>query len=51
MRRTKPYLIYKKTRDSRGIQLLLGFKNLPSTVRYFDLEVEDALEMSESIKV
>lgn len=51
MRRTKPYLIYKKTKDSRGIQLLLGCKILPSIVRYFDIEVEDALGMSEFIEV
>lgn len=34
MRRTKPYLIYKKTKNLRVIQILLGHKKLESTVRY-----------------
>lgn len=51
MRRTKPYLIYKKTKNFRVIQLLLGHKNLESTVRYLGIEVDDALEISESIEV
>jgi integrase len=34
IRRTKPYLIYKKTKNLRVIQLLLGHKKLESTVRY-----------------
>lgn len=51
MRRTKPYLIYKKTKNPRGIQLLLGDKNLESIVRYLGIEADDALEISESIEV
>jgi len=51
MRRTKPYLIYKKTKNLRVIQLLLGHKKLESTVRYPGIEVDDALEISESIEV
>ncbi|WP_413739600.1 tyrosine-type recombinase/integrase [Sodalis sp. RH14] len=51
MRRTKPYLIYKKTKNLRVIQLLLGHKKLESTVRYLGIEVDDALEISESIEV
>ncbi|MBT8499084.1 hypothetical protein DH20_04560 [Pantoea agglomerans] len=51
MRRTKPYLIYKKTMNLRVIQLLLGHKKLESTVRYLGIEVDDALEISESIEV
>lgn len=47
----KPYLIYKKTRNFRVIQLLLGNKKLESTVRYLGIEVDDALEISESIEV
>ncbi|MEN4892709.1 tyrosine-type recombinase/integrase [Erwinia billingiae] len=50
MRRTKPYLIYKK-KNIRVIQLLLGHKKLESTVRYLGIEVDDALEISESIEV
>lgn len=51
MRRTKPYLIYKKTKNLRVIQLLLGHKKLESTIRYLGIEVDDALEISESIEV
>jgi len=51
MRRTKPYLIYKKTKNLRVIQLLLGQKKLESTVRYLGIEVDDALDISESIEV
>lgn len=51
MRRTKPYLIYKKTKNLRVIQLLLGHKKLESTVRYLGIEVDDALEISESVEV
>ncbi|WP_287816708.1 tyrosine-type recombinase/integrase, partial [Idiomarina sp.] len=51
MRRTKPYLIYKKTKNLRVIQLLLGHKKLESTVRYLGIEVDDALDISESIEV
>ncbi|WP_337022239.1 tyrosine-type recombinase/integrase [Pantoea anthophila] len=45
MRRTKPYLIYKKTKNFRVIRLLLGHKKLESTVRYLGIEVDDALEI------
>jgi hypothetical protein len=43
--------IYKKTKNLRVSQLLLGHKKLESTVRYLDIEVDDALEISESIEV
>ena len=51
MRRIKPYLIYKKTKNLRVVQLLLGHKKLESTVSYLGIEVDDALEISESIEV
>ncbi|MGC0848597.1 tyrosine-type recombinase/integrase [Pantoea agglomerans] len=51
MRRTKPYLIYKKRKNLRLTQLLLGHKKLESTVSYPGIEVDDALEISESIEV
>lgn len=41
----------KKTKNLWVIQLLLGHKNLESTVRYLGIEVDDALEISESIEV
>jgi integrase len=51
MRRTKPSLIYRKTKNIRACQLLLGHTKLESTVRYLDIEVDDALEISESIDI
>lgn len=49
MRRTKPSLIYKKTKNLRVVQLLLGHQKLESTVRYLGIEVDDALEISANI--
>lgn len=37
-----PYLIYKKTKNFRVFQLLLGHKKLEGTVRYLGIEVDDA---------
>lgn len=51
MRRTKAYLIYQKTKNLSLVQLLLGHKKLESIVRYLGIEVDDALEISESIEV
>ena len=47
MRRTKATLIYKRTKNLRAVQLLLGHTKLESTVRYLGIEVDDALEISE----
>jgi len=51
MRRTKATLIYKRTKNIRAIQLLLGHTKLESTVRYLGIEVDDALEMAEQTEV
>ena len=51
MRRTKATLIYRKTKNLRAVQLLLGHSKLDSTVRYLGIEIDDALEMSEHIDV
>ena len=51
MRRTKATLIYKRTKNLRAVQLLLGHTNLDSTVRYLGIEIDDALEMSEQTDV
>ena len=51
MRRTKATIIYRRTRDLRAVQLLLGHSKLESTVRYLGIEVVDALEMAEQTEV
>src|SRR4051812_36409108 len=43
MRRTKASLIYRRTKNLRAVQLLLGHTKLESTVRYLGIEVDDAL--------
>jgi integrase len=47
VRRTKPTLIYRRTKDIRAIQILLGHKRLESTIRYLGVLEEDALAISE----
>ena len=47
LRRTKPTLIYRRTRNLRAVQLLLGHTKLESTVRDLGIEVDDALEIGE----
>ena len=51
MRRAKATLIYRKTKNLRAVQLLLGHKKLESTVRYLGIEVDDALEIAEKTDV
>jgi len=51
MRRTKATLIYKRTKNLRAVQLLLGHSRLESTVRYLGIEVDDALEISEQTEI
>ncbi len=51
MRRTKASLVYRRTKNLRAVQLLLGHQKLESTVRYLGIEVEDALEMSEQTEI
>lgn len=51
MRRTKASLIYKRTKNLRAVQILLGHSKLESTVRYLGIEVDDALEIAEQIEI
>ena len=50
-RRTKATLIFRRTKNLRAVQLLLGHSKLESTVRYLGIEVDDALEMAEQTDV
>ena len=51
MRRTKASLIYRRTKNLRAVQLLLGHTKIESTVRYLGIEVDDALELAEQTEV
>lgn len=51
MRRTKATLIYRRAKNLRVAQLLLGHSKLERTVRYLGIEVDDALEISEQTEI
>ena len=51
MRRTKATLIYRRTKNLRAVQILLGHTKMESTIRYLGIEVDDALEMAEQTEV
>ena len=51
MRRAKATLIYRRTKNLRANQLLRGDTKLESTVRYLDIEVDNALEIAEQTEV
>jgi len=51
LRRTKATLIYQRTSNLRAVQLLLGHTKVESTVRYLEIEVDDALEIAEKIDI
>ena len=51
LRRTKVTLIYRRTGNLRAVQLLLGHTKIESTVRYLGIEVDDALAISEQVKI
>jgi integrase len=51
MRRTKASLIYRRTKNLRAVQLLLGHAKLESKVRYLGIEVDDALELAEQTDI
>jgi site-specific recombinase XerC len=51
IRRTNATLIYRRTKNLRAVQLLLGHAKLNSTVRYLGIEVDDALEIYEQTEI
>ena len=51
IRRTKAFLSYRRTKNIRAVQLLLGHSKLEGTVRYLVIEIDDALELSEQTEI
>ncbi|NTG48646.1 tyrosine-type recombinase/integrase [Agrobacterium rhizogenes] len=51
LRRTKAAMIYKATGNLRAIQVLLGHTKIENTVRYFGVDIEDALELAEHVEI
>jgi site-specific recombinase XerC len=51
MRRTKATSIYRRTKNLRAVQLLLGHNKVESTVRNLGFEVDDSLVISEQTDV
>jgi hypothetical protein len=51
MRRTKTFLIYRRTKNLRAVQLLFDHTKLKSTLRYLGIGVDDALEMAEHSEI
>ena len=51
MRRTKVSILYRRDKNLRAIQLLLGHKKIESTVRYLGIDVQDALESAENLDI
>jgi integrase len=51
LRRTKATLIYRRTKNLRAVQLLLGHAKVESTVRYLGIELDDALSIAEKTEI
>jgi integrase len=50
LRRTKATLAYRTTKNLRAVKLLLAHRRNGRTVRYLDVQIDNALEMSEPIE-
>jgi len=50
-RRTKATLAYKRTKNLKAVQFLLGSSKLESTVWYLGIVVDDALDISEQTEI
>jgi len=48
LRRTNATLIYRRTKNLRAVQLLLGHTKLESTVQYLGIELADAPQLPRS---
>ena len=43
--------VYKRTKNLRAVQLFLGHAKIESTVRYLEIDVDDALEIAEEMDI
>ncbi|EGV18470.1 tyrosine-type recombinase/integrase [Thiocapsa marina] len=50
LRRTRATLIYRQTKDLRAVQLLLGRREIESTMRQLGVEVDDTPDIAEHIE-
>ena len=51
LRRTKATLIYRRTKNLRAVQLLLGHANIQITINYLGVEIDHALEIAEHTEI
>ena len=51
LRRAKATLIYRRTKNLRAVQLLLGHSKVESTVQYLGIELDDALAIAEQTEI
>jgi hypothetical protein len=51
LRRTNAALISRRTGNVSAVQLLIGHLKIGSTVRYLDIEVDDAIEIAEKTEI
>ena len=51
MRRTKASLIYRRIKNIRAVQLLLGHTKLESSVRFLRTQIDAVLEISEQTEI
>lgn len=51
MQRIKVTQIYKEIGSLRAVHLLIGYTKIDSTVRYLNVEFEDALAISGAIEI
>tara|TARA_R100001594_G_scaffold64603_2_gene98898 strand:+ start:219 stop:794 length:576 start_codon:yes stop_codon:yes gene_type:complete len=51
LRRTKPYIVYKETRDIETCRQLLGHSNVASTSVYLNISAEDALNKADTLNI
>ena len=50
-RRTNASLIYRRTKNLRAVQILLGHTKTEGTLRYLGIDVDDALETADQTVV